>query len=117
MKFVTVTDAVEMEMNVPDLLKSMVKYLNTLVSCGPEMVTKLLDSEVPCDGGLLEAKLPHLIVRGTQEAPALSGLGILAGFVNTDRYRLFAKLENDTPPYGNIISFGIFRVENDTTSS
>lgn len=126
MKLVKVTDQEELAENISLEALQLVSYLNRILAADPAAVTQLIDHAVPVDISGIEAKFPHLVVReavtsGDESQVAreqdrhpvahLSGLGLISGFTNSERYRVYAEFPNDEPPYGNITHFGWFRVE------
>ncbi len=125
MKLVKVTDQEELAENVSLEAILLVSYLNRLLAADPEAITKLIDHAVPVNFVAVETMFPHMVIReevssGSEKVALeqdrhatahLSGLGIISGFTNTARYRVYAEFPNDVPPYGNITHFGLFRVE------
>ncbi len=99
--------------DVPGLLRLVVDYLNELLAVDAGAVTRLLDQwEILVDGKAFEEALPQLVLRsvGPHGVVALTGLGILTGFCNSENFRLFAEFQNDKKPHGNITRFGVFHV-------
>jgi len=126
MKLVRVTDQEELAENIPLESILFVSYLNKILAADRTAVTQLIDHAVPVDIEGIEAAFPNLVVRETLTtngenkvareqdrhfAAHLSGLGLISGFVNTNKYRVYAEFPNDEPPYGDITHFGWFRVE------
>ena len=88
----------------PELLVKLVQYLNAISKVDPEAVAELVDHVVPVLADDVERAFPHLVLRDLSNGPMLSGLGLLGGFVNTDKYRLYAEFDDED---GSLIKFGI----------
>lgn len=98
---------------IPERMRTLVRYLNRLLECCPVAVTALVDHKRPIpreEMERLDQVFPYIVLRGeTHDDAEMSGLGLLSGFVNTDRYTLFASFENDNQAYGKILKFGVFK--------
>ncbi len=106
-KLITLTDE-EVIKEVPDTMLHLLVYLNGILKCDPESITKLIDYDVSSNNiKEIDEKCTNLILR---ENNKISVLGLIANFVNTSKYKIYAEFENDSMPFGNIIKFGAMKV-------
>ena len=107
MKLEKMTDD-EIYDEVPETMWQLMNYLNIALKYDPFGVTKLLDYDTEfVNLDKLKKEYTNIIARDNY---ILSVLGLLSGFVNTEKYRIYAEFENNERPYGKIIKFGAIRV-------
>lgn len=96
---------------IPPRLRELVEYLNRLLVGNQDAITTLVDGLVVLvDEQALRTAAPRIQLRKESLDTTLSILGLLGGFANDDEFRLYAEFENDKPPYGRVIKFGVLQV-------
>lgn len=89
---------------VPERLRDLATYLNKVNNIDPKAVLALVSWAAPAQAKELEAAFPHMVIHDWSDQLLLSGLGLLGGFVNTERYRLSADFDDED---GRLVRFSI----------